>query len=198
MIRALNLVGASILAAGLVSGSTVALSCGYDDPASASIARGILNWVYPDALYVATAVWNAQQQGGLGRDREPAPIKALLGYHQALHRLGAFRDRLSAAVDGRAVPAFSIVLIGPMLWTHYELAGATLSMKPHVDGPASGDVVIVTEEPVIAALNEGRIAPQAARELGLIRFYGPPVAVQEMASTLDRMSQGTGATAAAQ
>jgi hypothetical protein len=197
MIRAGRLFRALILAAGLVGGSTAALPCGYEDPTSASTARGILNWVYPNALHVATAVWNAQREGILGRDEQPAAVKALLGYHKAVQRLRVFRDRLSAAVDGGAVPAYSMVLIGPMLWTRYELTGATPSMTPHVDGPASGDVVIVTDEPVVTALNEGRLTPQAPRELGLMRIYGSSAATQEVASWLDRVSHRTAASAAA-
>lgn len=197
MSRTGRLFRASILAAGLVGGPTAAWPCGYEDPASAGNARGILNWVYPDALHVATAVWNAQQQGIIGRDEQPAAVRALLGYHKAVRMLGTFRDRLSAVVDGGAAPAFSMVLIGPMLWTHYELTGATLSMTPHVDGPANGDVVVVTDEPVVAALNEGRVTPQAARKLGLMRIYGSAGAVQDVTSWLDRASQRESARAAA-
>jgi hypothetical protein len=197
MIRVGRLFHALILAAGLVGGSTVAWPCGYEDPSSASTARGILNFVYPDALHVATAIWNAQQQGVIGRDERPAAIKTLLGYHKAVQRLGVFRDSLSAAVDGGSMPAISIVFIEPMLWTRYELAGVTLNMTPHVDGPANGDVVIVTDEFVVAALNEGQITPQAARKLGLMRIYGSPTAVQDVVSWLDRVSLRTNARAAA-
>jgi hypothetical protein len=62
-------------------------------------------------------------------------------------------------------------------------------MIPHTTGPSSGDVVIVTDEPVIKALVEGQVAPQTARELGLIRLYGAPEAVQRAASWLDRLTQ---------
>ncbi len=70
-------------------------------------------------------------------------------------------------------------------------------MTPHVDGPANGDVVIVTDEFVVAALNEGQITPQAARKLGLMRIYGSPTAVQDVVSWLDRVSLRTNARAAA-
>ncbi len=194
MTMAGRLIGAVISAAGLIAGSTVALSCGFEDPNSVSFARGILNWTYPNALYVGTAVRSAQQQGTVARDDRPETLKKLLGYHVAVQRLGVFRDRLSATLDGGAAPAFTMVLFGPMLWTHYEAAGATLNMMPHVDGPSKGDVVIVTDEPVIVALNEGRITPQAARELGLMRYYGSPEAVQDVTLWLDRSLLRTSAT----
>jgi len=131
---------------------------------------------------------------------EPVPtIKALLGdgYRKAVRELDAFRNGLSVAVGGRGSPVFSMVLIGPMLWTRFETTGSTLNMTPHVAGPSKGDVVIVTDEPVVAALIDGQVTPQAARELGLVRFYGSPDAVQEVTSWLDRSSLRKSAKAAA-
>jgi hypothetical protein len=183
-----------IAAAGLVAGSSTALPCGFEDPTSVSSARGVLNWAYPNALYVKSAVWRAQLDGLIGRSEPPAAAQRLVGYHKVMGRLGAFRDRLSAVTDGGAVPAFSMVLIGPMLWTRYEPTGTALNMTPHADGPSDRDVVIVTDEPVVAALIEGRVTPQAARELGLMRFYGSPEAVQVVTTWLDRLSQRRSAT----
>jgi hypothetical protein len=70
-----------------------------------------------------------------------------------------------------------------------------LNMTSHVAGPSSGDVVIVTDEPVVAALNEGQVTPQAARELGLMRLYGSPATVQDMMAWLDRLLPRTSARA---
>ena len=197
MTRARRLVGAMIAAASFAAGSTGPSACGFEDPNSVSTARGYLNWMYPKALYVGTAVWSAEQQGTIARDDRPEALKKLLGYHIAVERLGVFRDRLSASLDAGAAPAFSVVLFGPMLWTHFEAAGAALNMTPHVDGPASEDVVIVTDEPVIVALIGARITPQAARELGLMRFYGSPDTVRDVTRWLDRLSPGAGGRAVA-
>ena len=195
--RAQSLIGVTITAAGLAAGSSNALSCGFDDPNSISSARGMLNWMYPHALYVGTAVWNAEQQGTIARDERPAAAEKLFGYYYAVQRLGTFRDRLSAALDGGTAPAFTMVLFGSMLWTHFETTGDTLNMTPHVDGPSKGDVVVVTDEPVIAALINGRITPQAAHERGLMRFYGSPGAVSDLTHWLDRSLQGAAANAIA-
>ncbi len=192
MSRVRKLIAVTVSTAGLVGGSTVALSCGFDDPNSISSARGILNWMYPHALYVGAAVWSAQQQGTISRDERTAAAEKLFGYYYAVHRLGVFRDRLSATLDGGAKRTFTIVLFGPMLWTHYEATDATLKITPHVDGPSKGDVVIVTDERVIAALVDRRFTPQAARELGLMRFYGSPEAVQDLTHWIDRSLQGAG------
>jgi hypothetical protein len=188
-----KLIVAMMSVPGLIAESSVALPCGFEDPNSVSTARGFLNWMYPKALYVGTAVWSAQSQGTIARDERPEALKKLLGYHVAVERLGAFRDRLAASLDGGAVPAFSMVLFSPMLWTHYEVSGATLNMTPHVGGPSQGDVVIVTDEPVMVALIAGRVTPQTARELGLMRFYGSPEAVRDITNWLDRSLSGPGA-----
>ena len=42
----------------------------------------------------------------------------------------------------------------------------------HVDGPAAGDVVAVTEEVVLVAINEDKLTAGEALSLGLIRLYG--------------------------
>lgn len=142
--------------------------------------------MYPKALYIETALWRAQQQGIISRDERPTAVEKLLGSGIAARRLGAFRDRLSTHLDHRVAPAFTMVLFGPMLWTRFQATGATLNMTPHVDGPSKGDVVIVTDEPVIAALIERRITPQTAREIGLMRFYGSAEVVREVMEWLDR------------
>jgi hypothetical protein len=165
-----------------------AWACGYHD--TGSINRGMLNWVYPNALYVTSAVWKAQLDGLLSRDDRPAATRALLGYGTAVKELGQLRDGLSLVRDhGRDDPTISVVLIGPMLWARLAPANTGLEMIPHTTGPSNGDVVIVTDEPVIKALVEGQVASQTARELGLIRFYGAPEAVQRAASWLDRLTQ---------
>jgi hypothetical protein len=185
-----------ISAASFAAGSSTAFPCGYEDPTSVSGQRGVLNLAYPKALYVMTAVWQAQQEGLIGREHAPVGSKAALlgaGYRAAVARLGRLRERLSDAAGGGNIPAFSIVLLGPMLWSRYEYSVAGLAMKAHSGGPSEGDVVIVTDEPVIAALVEGRMTASMAREHGLMRFYGPAGNVVELTSLFDGLSlrQGT-------
>ena len=179
-----GLLGALVLASALAV-APAAWACGYHDPSS--VNRGILNWVYTNALYVGTAVWMAQRDGVIPRDEGPAAVKALFGYQKTVARLATFRDRLSGALDVRTVPAFSIVLLGPMLWTRFEPTGTVLTMTSHADGPSNGDVVIVTDEPVVAALVDGRVTPQAAREMGLMRLYGAPDRIEDVTSWLDHL-----------
>lgn len=175
-----------LLATALLFGPS-AWACGYHDPAS--INRGILNWIYPNALYVTSAVWRAQLDGQLSRDDRPLATKKLLGYGSAVKQLSRLRDGLWRVRDGNGDPAIALLMIEPMLWTRFEPAHTGLDMKPDAGGPASNDVVIITDEPVVKALVDGRVTPRAARELGLIRIYGVASAVQNVTAWLDRLSQ---------
>jgi hypothetical protein len=50
-------------------------------------------------------------------------------------------------------------------------------------------VTVVTDEPVIAALADGRVSAQRAGELGLMRYYGTPDGVQDVKSLMDGLSR---------
>jgi hypothetical protein len=192
MIRAI----VPLLLALAVAISPHAKACGYHDPASINL--GALNMAYPDALHVRTAVWMAQRDGELP-PREPAPdgnpqtatIHAMMRLGRTVAMLGALRDRIAPPKGGRPTPSFSLILIGPMLWARFAPASAELALQAHADGPAEGDVIVVSDEPVIAALAEERITPQEARRLGLVRLYGDRASVEAVASLLDRQAQPT-------
>lgn len=178
-------------AAGLAT-ATSALACGYHDPSS--VALGMLNLAYPESMHVRTAVWTAQLDGAIERT-EPAVISGTspddlfqrtLRLREAMSRLDMLRGQFEAAFDGAPTPAFSIVLIGPMLWSRFEAKDGALKLSAHTTGPNSGDVVIVTDEPVVAALVEGRISPPEARRRGLVRVYGSTDSMARLEAIFDR------------
>ena len=187
---------ATWVAAAMLAPLPVAHACGYHDPTTASV--GMLNWAYPDALHVRTAVWIAQSSGLLA-PREPGPaldpssavfrLQQMARWRETQSRLGAVQGRIQAALDGRPMPSFAMVLIGPMLWTRYESAGDSVNMVLHDTGPRSDDVVIVTDEAVVAALTEGRITPRNARAAGLVKTYGTRESVARLSALLDRSFQ---------
>lgn len=174
-------------AVALLSGTIAASACGFEDPKGADAARGALNWIYPEALHVTSAVWRAQLDGTITRDDRPTAARALIGYRKAAADLGALRDRLAATREGEAPPTVSILLIGPMLWTRFAPAQDGLGMVIHVERALESDIVIVTDEPVVAALVAGRITPLAARQQGLLRLYGPLEGRSRIAAWLDRL-----------
>ncbi len=177
----------------LMAAAWPAGACGFHG--AVDLNRSALNLAYPKALYVHTAVWMAQLEGVIARnepaaepDERPEALRALAAYRDTAGQLGLFRDLAGAHVDRGAVPAFTVVLVGPMLWARFEPAGAGLAMAVHVTGPVPGDVVVVTDRPVVAGLVDGTLTPRSARERGLIRFYGEPERVREIAALVDRLS----------
>ena len=77
-------------------------------------------------------------------------------------RIGAALWQLRARLyevecAGGDAPSLAIVLIEPMLWSRISPAKGAPELAIHVDGPASGDVVMVTEAVVIAAINVGTL-----------------------------------------
>lgn len=179
----------------LLASTVTAISCGFENPNSVSAQRGLLNFAYPNALHVTSAVWRAQQEDIITRDNRPPAVLALLGYRGAVGKLEVFRAHLEKAMVAAEVPDFSVMLIGPVLWTRYAQTRGILTMTPHIEGPATGDVVVVTDEPVIAALNDGRLTLEAANRLGLIRYFGSTKKVQELTLWLDQKLQRADATA---
>lgn len=170
-----TLAAGSVLAAGITS----ALACGFEDPSSADTQRGLLNWAFPNALYVKTAVWKAQAEGLLERPRSDAS-QALVGYQRALKQLQALGDRLAVAANKHSEPSLSFVLIGPMLWARLETRDGVIALKAHVQSSAPGDVVVVTDETVVAAMAGGKITPANALNRGLVRLYGSADAVAQV------------------
>ena len=160
----------------LLAASTGTWACGFHT--SKSLSHTILNLHYPDALHVNGAVWSAQQKGLLpldrkrlqatGAERKLRESRALLETLRALHELGASFERV---YPEETRPGMAVVLTETMLWTRYPAGGG---IKPHVTDPEPGDLVVVTDEPVVRTIADGQLTVAEALEKGLIRLYGAP------------------------
>ncbi len=166
------------LGAALVAVSGAAWPCGLHDASSLAALRGFLNVAYPNSLYVGTAIWQAQLAGALPRD-DLAPQDDLTPETRGMMRLvqvnaliRALAVQLGSAGAARARPPVSVVMVGPVLWSRLEPQGETVLAKIHVAGPQQGDVVIVTDTPVLRALVNGEMAFAKALDVGLVRLYG--------------------------
>src|SRR5262245_65481879 len=85
-----------------------AVACGYHD--DVSLARGVLNWTYPDALHVVGAISMA-----VAERRLPAPAPAgggfgLLGYHGTVRALDQHAQQLRTSSGDMPRPTFSLLL----------------------------------------------------------------------------------------
>src|SRR5690349_8592188 len=92
------LVGVAVLAAALSATDVAGLACGFHD--DVTLARGILNWVYPDALHVegATAVAVAERRLP-PPDVRPGPDRFGAGYRATALVLNRLREALGVAPE---------------------------------------------------------------------------------------------------
>jgi hypothetical protein len=161
-----------------------ASACGFHDPNSILLQRGALNLTYPKALYVQGGISSAVR-AGLLRPEKPVRRGDLI----AFHRTATVVNRWARQMDG-AAPAeasFSMVLIGPMLWTtiHAKPSGHGHFVQTHATGPLQGRPLIVTDIPVLKAMTAGGISAQMAARRNLIRLYGPPAQVAQVRHLLE-------------
>jgi hypothetical protein len=146
-----------------------AVACGYHD--DVSLARGVLNWTYPDALHVVGAMAQAVSERRLppptfGREHDA------WGYHRVVRLLDQYAQRMRLVRSEARPPAFSLLLIEPMLWTRFASEGGELQFQVHVSGPQAGDLVLISGETVIREITNSRLLVGEAYRLGLMRLYG--------------------------
>lgn len=129
---------------------------------------------HPRALEVALAVATARRAGVLPPARAGSASNELL-LERMVADLGRLRSRLEAGraeVAGQDPPPFSLVLVGPGLWSHFRLTSTGVAASYHTAGPLEGGVVVLTHHAVLRALLRGALSPDRAEELGLIAFSG--------------------------
>jgi hypothetical protein len=162
--------GGVIMASALFTAPAV-LACGYHSPQA--VALGMLNLTFPNALYVRTAVWVAED-GGVLPPRNPQKPLDMFGFQRTAANLQTFADRLSLVRDGDGEPvSFAVVLIDSLLWTRFVASPDGYAARVHVDGPEARDVIVVTDGKVIKALADGSLNAAQAETHGLLRLYGP-------------------------
>jgi hypothetical protein len=119
-----------------------AIGCGYHD--DVSLARGLLNWIYPDALHVLGAISKAVAEKRLPA---AAPVRGVLGldgYHGTVRALERHAQQLRMSSDEMPGPTLSLLLIEPMLWTRFVSDGGDVRMQVHVSGPQAGELVVIS------------------------------------------------------
>lgn len=165
---------ALLLAAGIAQPARTN-ACGYENPQT--VALGSLNWVYPDALHVRAAVWQAEDNGLLSGSRPDS--SGPLAFYRATAAVKKLGANLAGSLQAENGMAVSVVLIPQVMWTRFQFGPEGLTVQTHAEGPQDTDLVIVSEEKVIRALVDGKLDSKTAEQSGLLRFYGDP---KEMAS----------------
>jgi len=136
--------------------------------------KGGLTVSYPGALAVAVAVADSRRSGLLP-PANPGAISSEILLQQMLLDLRRLESRLNASLPGNeadTTTAFSLVLVGPGLWSHYHPTPEGIRAEYHTDGPLAGKAVILTHHAVLRALLKGDLGTAQAAELGLIAYSG--------------------------
>lgn len=154
-------------------------ACGFH----AGIGGGV-TVAHTASVPVAMALRNALDAGRLAPLPELAPLLALA---RANNTMRTFAGLLPLRADTTAV---SLVMIESHLWGRVQPDPAGTRFQPHVDGPAGGDIIVVTSEPVLRAMLAGRIDWDTARAAGLIVVDGPAEPAEAMSRSLGRLTSG--------
>lgn len=164
---------------------SASLACGYED--DVSIARGALNWVYPDALHVVGAISAAVAERHLPAPNFDAVAPDLFGskYSKTAQSLEKLAAVLNAAQGEAPAFSFSLVLVEPVLWTRFEADEGQLHARIHVTGPQQGDLVLVSGEAVVGEISSARLTIGEARKRGFIRLYGSEAQRAEFIDTYE-------------
>jgi len=129
---------------------------------------------YPGSIEVAVAVANARRTGLLppaSPDAIPneARLQQMLADLRRLQtRLNKSRGKLSDDIDA----PFSLVLVGPGLWSHFYMTTGGVLANYHTSGPLTGKVVVLTHATALRAMLVGNLSIEQATELGLIAYSG--------------------------
>ena len=142
--------------------SAAVSACGYH------VAISGVSVVHPTSIPVAVAIHAAVRDGQLAPIAEaPAPL-ALLRANGAMRTLA-----MALQSETPDLPPVALVLVEAHLWGRVVPGGGPASWQAHADGPAGGDVIVVTGEPALAALLDGRLRWDAAVASGLVVLDGP-------------------------
>jgi hypothetical protein len=132
-----------------------------------------LDSMYPGSLSVAVALRNAADSGVIDAATLEAPGKGTAIYSDSVRRLQEFRRVLAASSAAAELPAsFSLGYVESQLWTRYSLSDGELRVDVHTDGPAKGEAVVLTGEPVLTEVLAGRLSVDHALADDLILIDG--------------------------
>ncbi|MFY9658968.1 MAG: hypothetical protein WAK01_20685 [Methylocystis sp.] len=147
-------------------------ACGFDGVIGASLSAQ-----HPKSLAVAFALRDAVDSGALDRTAL-APIERVpKGYWRAAAHVQELQRRLAGAKTRDAAPSLALLFIESQLWSRLKPTATTFDLELHAAGAEPQDVVIVTNETVLASLLDGSLSAQAALDRGLVALDGEPSAV---------------------
>jgi hypothetical protein len=132
-----------------------------------------LDSMYPGSLSVAVALRSAADNGLIDAAALEAPSKGTALYADTVRRLQEFRKALAASPAAAELPSsFSLGYVESHLWARYSQSDGEVRVDVHTDGPAEGEAVVLTGEPVLTAVLAGRLSVDRALAEGMILIDG--------------------------
>jgi hypothetical protein len=150
----------------LSSVSPISQACSYD-----GMAKDLAT-AHPASLPVALAIFEAYQAKLIAK---PVTLPGGFGMRRAQIMLEKLRIALApSAIDEN----FSLLLVEPGLWAHFEGTGAALQVTLHVAAPSPGEAAVITGEGVLQALLKGKLNARQALDTGLLQLNAAPQQAQ--------------------
>lgn len=145
-----------------------AIGCGFHPALEVQLES-----MYPGSFPVAVALRRAADRGVIDATALEALSKGTALYVDTVRRLKEFRKALAASSAAAELPAsFSLGYVESQLWTRYSQSDGTVRVDIHTDGPANGEAVVLTGEPVLTEVLAGRLSVDRALADGVILIYG--------------------------
>lgn len=129
---------------------------------------------YPGSLEVAVAVADARSSRVL-RDGFRRRYNAKVAFQQTMRDLQGFHARLDHARSGLKSTnglRFSLLLVGPGLWSSFDVKSDVILARYHQPGPGDAGIVVLTHQSVLRALLDRSLAIETAIARKLIAFSG--------------------------
>jgi len=155
-----------------------AIVLGYSHPAHTcgleAVVNGGFSISYPGSIDVAVAVSSARSSGLLppaSAAKIPNEVR-LQGMLADLRRLQTRLNKARDQIPNDSAAPFSLVLVGPGLWSHFHMTAGGVLANYHTSGPLTGKVVVLTHATALRAMLVGNLSIEQATELGLIAYSG--------------------------
>jgi hypothetical protein len=129
--------------------------------------------MYPGSLPVALALRKAADRGVIDAVALEAPSKGTALYVDTVHRLQELTKTLAASPSASELPSsFSLGYVESSLWARFSQTDGKIRIEIHTDGPAAGEAVVLTGEPVVTDLMAGKLSVDRALADGMILIDG--------------------------
>ena len=134
---------------------------------------------YPGSLGVALGTRQAVDNGQLAALPE---LDGEAAHERLEERLDQLRARLEKA---RLKGNFALFVVESGHWARFAANGRSVRIAVHA-APTGDEPVLLTSEAALAALLDGRLNAETARQAGLVRWSGnaPPALAQSLQSAL--------------